>query len=459
MKKERYPMAEDQELEKEQKRVDTVVRKIDRQIQALRQQTEGIKEDIVEIRRNFWDDVTINFSDPHDTLETIASIKQQADVMAERERSYQHAHRRMKTLVRMKDSPYFGRIDFAEDGDTEAETIYLGIASVRDGEQPLVYDWRAPIASLYYEGSPGPAQYETPMGTIRGDLQRKRQFIIRDGQIRSMFDTGVTIGDELLQEVLGRHSDTQMKNIVATIQKEQNRIIRNEGKRLLIVSGAAGSGKTSTALQRVAWLLYRYRQSLTAQQVVLFSPNPKFNSYVSTVLPELGEENMPQTTFQEMLEHRLGRWFRLEDPYDQMEYVLQGEKEPGYDERLQGIRFKTSARFMDAINRYLEVLGKKGLIFSDITFQNRVLIAAEEIAERFYALDTSRSIPSRLSRLAEQLLDRLDELAEREKEMPWVEDEIELLDADTYHRAFKQLERRRGFSGDTFDDFDRERKW
>lgn len=452
-------MAEDQELEKEQKRVDTVVRKIDRQIQALRQQTEGIKENILEIRRNFWDDVTINFSDPHDTLETIASIKQQADVMAERERSYQHAHRRMKTLVRMKDSPYFGRIDFAEDGDTEAETIYLGIASVRDGEQPLVYDWRAPIASLYYEGSPGPAQYETPMGTIRGDLQRKRQFIIRDGQIRSMFDTGVTIGDELLQEVLGRHSDTQMKNIVATIQKEQNRIIRNEGKRLLIVSGAAGSGKTSTALQRVAWLLYRYRQSLTAQQVVLFSPNPMFNSYVSTVLPELGEENMHQTTFQEMLEHRLGRWFRLEDPYDQMEYVLQGEMEPGYDERLQGIRFKTSTRFMDAINRYLEVLGKKGLIFSDITFQNRVLIAAEEIAERFYALDTSRSIPSRLSRLAEQLLDRLDELAEREKEMPWVEDEIELLDADTYHRAFKQLERRRGFSGDTFDDFDRERKW
>ena len=186
-------MAEDQELEKEQKRVDTVVRKIDRQIQALRQQTEGIKENILEIRRNFWDDVTINFSDPHDTLETIASIKQQADVMAERERSYQHAHRRIKTLVRMKDSPYFGRIDFAEDGDTEAETIYLGIASVRDGEQPLVYDWRAPIASLYYEGSPGPAQYETPMGTIRGDLQRKRQFIIRDGQIRSMFDTGVTV--------------------------------------------------------------------------------------------------------------------------------------------------------------------------------------------------------------------------------------------------------------------------
>jgi DNA helicase II / ATP-dependent DNA helicase PcrA len=309
-------MAMDREWEQEQKRVDAVVRKIDRQIEALRRQTEGIKENILEISRNFWDDVTLNFSDPHDTLETIASINQQARVMAERERSFRHARRRLTTLVRMKDSPYFGRIDFVEDGESKAEAIYLGIATVRDegDELPLVYDWRAPIASLYYEGSPGPVRYKTPAGEISGNLKRKRQFIIRDGRIRSMFDTSVTIGDELLQEVLGRHSGTQMKNIVATIQKEQNRIIRSEGKRLLVVSGAAGSGKTSTALQRVAWLLYRYRKSLTAKQVVLFSPNPMFNSYVSTVLPGLGEENMQQTTFQEMLEHRLGKRFRLEDP-------------------------------------------------------------------------------------------------------------------------------------------------
>lgn len=455
-------MAADQKLEKEreQERVDFVLRKIDRQIDALRQQTEEIKENILEIRKNFWDDVTLNFSDPHDTLETIASINQQTRVMAERERSYRHAHRRMTTLVRMKDSPYFGRIDFAEDGDAKAEAIYLGITTVRDeDDQPLVYDWRAPIASLYYEGTPGPVQYQTPAGTVTGHLKRKRQFLIRHGQIQSMFDTGVTIGDELLQEVLGRHSDTQMRNIVSTIQKEQNRIIRNEGKRLLVVSGAAGSGKTSTALQRVAWLLYRYRKSLTAKQVVLFSPNPLFNSYVSTVLPGLGEENMQQTTFQEMLERRLRKWFRLEDPYDQMEYVLQGINEPGYDERLQGIRFKTSTRFMEVLDRYLEFLRRKGFIFKNITFQNRVLISAEEIEKQFYALDPSRSISGRLSRLAEQLLDRLDELADREKDQPWVEDEIELLDSNTYQRAYKQLQHQKGFAEDTFDDFDRLRQW
>ena len=158
--------------------------------------------------------------------------------------------------------------------------------------------------------------------TIKGEMSLKRQFIIRDAQIRSMFDTGVTIGDELLQEVLGKQSDAQMKSIVATIQREQNRIIRNERARLLIVQGAAGSGKTSAALQRVAYLLYRYRGWLNADQIVLFSPNPMFNSYVATVLPELGEQNMQQTTYQQYLEHRLGQTFALEDPFSQMEYTL-----------------------------------------------------------------------------------------------------------------------------------------
>jgi len=453
-------MAAERELEKEQERVDAVVQKIDHQIRTLRRQTEAIKKEVLEMSRNFWDEVTINFGDPHDTIETLASVNQQARVLAERERSYRHARRRLTTLVRMKDSPYFGKIDFVEDGESKAESIYLGIASVRDEEgEPLVYDWRAPIASLYYEGSPGPVRYQTPAGEVTGTLKNKRQFVIRDGRIRSMFDTGITIGDELLQEVLGRHSDAQMKNIVATIQKEQNRIIRNEGKRLLVVSGAAGSGKTSTALQRVAWLLYRYRKSLTAEQVVLFSPNPMFNSYVSTVLPGLGEENMQQTTFQEMLENRLGKRFRLEDPFDQMEYVLKGMNEPGYDERLQGIRFKTSTRFMEVIDRYLERLGREGLIFRDVVFQNRVLIPAEEIERRFYSLDPSRSISGRMSRLAEQLLDLLEELEEKEKEKPWVEDEIELLDAETYQRAYRELKRQPGFSENGVDDLKKEREW
>ena len=168
----------------------------------------------------------------------------------------------------------------------------------------------------------GPAQYKTPVCTITGTLELKRQYVIYQGHIESMFDTGVTIGDELLQKVLGHQVDNQMKGIVATIQKEQNLIIRNVRSRLLVVQGAAGSGKTSAALQRVAYLLYRYRETLRADQIVLFSPNPMFNSYISTVLPELGEENMQQTTFQDYLDHWLGKTFALEDPFTQMEYAL-----------------------------------------------------------------------------------------------------------------------------------------
>ncbi|OWW13952.1 helicase, partial [Klebsiella variicola] len=155
------------------------------------------------------------------------------------------------------------------------------------------------ISSLYYNYSPGKAEYEVPGETIEGEMVLKRQFMIKNGTLKAMFNSDMTIGDEMLQEVLSQHSDTQMKNIVSTIQKEQNQIIRNEKSKVLIVQGAAGSGKTSAALQRVAYLLYRHRGVIDAGQIVLFSPNFLFNSYVSSVLPELGEENMEQATFQE----------------------------------------------------------------------------------------------------------------------------------------------------------------
>ena len=244
--------------------------------------------------------------------------------MSERERSHRLLMQQWKSMNRLLPSPYFGRIDFQEDGLDFSEQIYIGVSSFvdEDGLSFLVYDWRTPIASLYYDYSPGAASYDTPGGRIEGTMELKRQYQIHDGQIRNMFDTSVTIGDELLQQVLGKGADSQMKSIVATIQKEQNAIIRNDKSRMLIVQGAAGSGKTSAALQRVAYLLYKHRERLKADQIVLFSPNPMFNSYVSTVLPELGEENMQQTTFQEYLDYWLGSTLRLEDPFDQIEYVL-----------------------------------------------------------------------------------------------------------------------------------------
>jgi DNA helicase-2/ATP-dependent DNA helicase PcrA len=453
-------MSSEQSWPEEQQRVDRIVAVVSERMDKLGQQVGDLRSDIVNIRKTFWDDVTVNMEDDNEVAETFASMKQQAEVLSERERGHRHAMSQLKALTRLKHTPYFGRIDFAEEGERGTERIYIGTSSLLDdsGFEFLVYDWRAPVSSLYYDYGPGSVQYETPGGTIKGTMELKRQFIIREGVIRSLFDTGVTIGDELLQEVLGKQSDAQMKSIVATIQREQNRIIRNERARLLVVQGAAGSGKTSAALQRVAYLLYRYRETLKADQIVLFSPNPMFNSYVSTVLPELGEENMEQTTFQEYVEHRLGRTFRIEDPFKQMEYTLTAMKEPGYAARMEGVRYKASADFMRLLDAYAAYLAKEGMLFRDVMFRDEVLVSGERLRERFYELDASLSIPNRMQALAEWLLKELRLQAKLERRKRWVEDEIELLDKDAYIQAFEQLQQKKRFSSDTFDDFAREQE-
>jgi DNA helicase-2/ATP-dependent DNA helicase PcrA len=248
----------------------------------------------------------------------------------------------------------------------------------------------------------------------------------------------------LLQQVLGQHADAQMKTIVATIQKEQNAIIRDDKSRMIIVQGAAGSGKTSAALQRVAYLLYKHRERLKADQIVLFSPNPMFNSYVSTVLPELGEENMQQTTFQEYLVYELGASLRLEDPFDQIEYVLTEHAAPGYEARLQGMGYKSSAAFLQALQNYAKWLEQEGMRFIGICFRDRELISAEQMEAQFYRFDPSIHLANRVAKLQEWLLKELADLERKEREEPWVEEELGYLDKEQYADVFGQLHKERG---------------
>ncbi|TWD92321.1 Rep family ATP-dependent DNA helicase [Neobacillus bataviensis] len=447
-------------LLKEQERVSTVVKVIDQKIKNLQKNTGTVRSDVIEIRKNFWEDVTVNMDEPDDIIETAASIKQQAELLSERERTHIHMDKNLKTLARLKYSPYFGRIDFLEEGEKQIDHVYLGIASLMDenDENFLIYDWRAPISSLYYDYSPGYAQYNIPEGTIEGEMTLKRQFIIRESDIKAMFDTGVTIGDEMLQEVLGNNASTQMKSIVATIQREQNEIIRNERSKILIVQGAAGSGKTSAALQRVAYLLYRYRDTLNAENIMLFSPNPLFNSYVSTVLPELGEENMQQSTFQEYLTERLGIAYDVEDPFSQMEFLLSEEGEETYQTRVEAIRFKASIEFKNIIDHYVSKLSNQGLIFRDLSFRGHIIISKKEISDYFYGLEKSYSIPNRIQLVKEWLLKELKRAVKRERSRSWVEEEIQFLEKEDYMEAFKKLQEKNHFSDNTFDDFEREQR-
>ncbi|WP_342431856.1 RNA polymerase recycling motor HelD [Neobacillus sp. FSL H8-0543] len=448
------------DLQREQDRVDFIVNQIDIKTKKLQKNAGKIGSDVLELRKEFWEDVTVNVDDPDDKIETAASIKQQAELLSERERTYKHTEKELKTLDRLRNSPYFGRIDFLENGEKWADQIYLGIASFMDeqDENFLIYDWRAPISSIYYDYSPGPARYKTLDGTIEGNMELKRQFIIRSSKINGMFETGVTIGDEMLQEVLGNNASSQMKSIVATIQSEQNQIIRNERSNLLIVQGVAGSGKTSAALQRVAYLLYRYRETLKSENIMLFSPNPLFNSYVATVLPELGEENMQQATFMEYINMRLSKSVVVEDPFEQMEFLLNKIGEQDYLIRVEGIRYKASLEFKQVIDHYAVELAKKGILFRNLVFRGEVIISKEAIYEYFYTLDGSYSIPNRMELVKEWLLRELKRIVKRERTKSWVEEEIQFLEKEDYLEVFQQMEEKNNYTENSFDDFELEQK-
>jgi DNA helicase II / ATP-dependent DNA helicase PcrA len=444
----------------EQERVDKVIEEISYKVTNIKRNVGHISSDILEIRKTFWNDVTVNFSCEDDIIETAASLKQQAELLSERERTHKQIDYQLKTLGRLKDSPYFGRIDILEKGEKITDQVYLGVASFMDknDENFLIFDWRAPISSLYYDFAPGPVRYETLDGIIEGEMELKRQFIIKSAKINGMFDTGVTIGDEMLQEVLGNDASTQMKSIVATIQREQNQIIRNEKSKLLIVQGVAGSGKTSAALQRIAYLLYRYRKTIKSENIMLFSPNPLFNSYVATVLPELGEENMQQSTFQEYLNKRLGKEFDVEDPFEQMEFLLSMEHDANYDTRLEGIRFKASLQFKKQIDDYVLRLSKQGMIFKDLIFRKEIIFSKEVIQEYFYALDENFSIPNRIKLVKEWLLKGLKRRIKQERTKEWVEEELQFLGKEDFIEAYNQLQEKDSFTEKSFDDFEQEQK-
>lgn len=446
------------ELQREQERVDSVMETITDEITRLEEETARRRNEVVHIRRHFWDEVKVNTDSFDDYLETIIGLRQEAQALSVSQSTHRHAAKRLSTLLRMQENPYFGRIDFIEEGNSTQEQIYIGISSLSDssGEDFLIYDWRAPVSSVYYDYQPGSAKYATPGGTIQGMLEKKWQYLIRGGVLESMFDTSLTIGDEILQKVLGKGTDKQMHNIVATIQQEQNRIIRHDHGRLLIVHGAAGSGKTSAALQRIAYLLYKYRDSLNADQIILFSPNSMFSSYVSNVLPELGEENMQQVTFQEYLDHRLSNEFQAENPYEQLEYILTAAHTPSYRSRLAGIRFKASTLFFEAIQSYRHSLELTGMLFKDITFRGQSIITGQQIAERFYSHDTSLRFHNRLEKLQDWLIKKISEVQKVERTKPWVQEEIELLSNDDYHKAHKFLAERRGYERESIGDYEME---
>ncbi|RAV98501.1 helicase [Pseudochryseolinea flava] len=254
-----------------------------------------------------------------------------------------------RKLIKLGQSPYFGRIDFVQKNESDTSAIYIGIYSFADERSNLVYDWRAPISSMFYDFELGEGWYKTPGGIVSGEIVLKRQYKIREGNMEFMIENDVNIHDDVLQKELSKSSDDKMKNIVATIQRDQNAVIRNETSPVMIIQGVAGSGKTSIALHRIAFLLYRFREEISSKDILIISPNKVFADYISNVLPELGEEQIPEMGIDELAAELLDNKFQFQTFFEQV-YTLLEHHDAGFIER---IKFKSSFEFLGKLNRYL----------------------------------------------------------------------------------------------------------
>lgn len=403
--------------EEEQKHVTDTVALIEREATFLKQQKQ---KNQAQFEENLLDtkNQEIRTGSNEAMFESAADYRQHEQELMIRYQTLASQEKRQKVLRLMKGNPYFARIDFKE--DQENETLYLGIASLRDQtEETIVIDWRAPIANLYYEGELGPTHYESQDEILPVELLLKRQFKIRDGKILSMVDTSEAINDDFLLEILDESSSNHMKNIVSTIQKSQNEIIRDTHSKVLVVEGIAGSGKTSALLQRVAFLLYRNRKWLDNEQVLLFSPNHIFSDYISTVLPSLGESGIPTETFKSFLNQLLPT-YQIHTEAGHEEVFLSGQ-----DDRV--LRLKSSLALVDYLTQYTDEITEFGPLFRDLKLGEQVVISKEQIRSYYHQMNPELPMYQRIRLLQTKLLKKLGGIQKDEMKKKWAKDAAEEL--------------------------------
>lgn len=417
------------EKQREQQHLDHVLDLINDKEKELKSSIKSAEGEARDINSHFFDDVKLDYDGYSTSMETALSIHQQQQLLSEREHAWQHSAKQLDTIERLKKKPYFARVDFKESNEKKPETIYIGLGSFADRDDHfLIYDWRAPISSIYYDGKLGEVSYNSPEGEITVDMTKKRQFMIKDGKIESMFDTNESIGDQMLLEVLSEKSSTQMKSIVTTIQQEQNKIIRNTSADLLFVQGAAGSGKTSAILQRIAYLLYRYRGNLTSSDVIMFSPNQLFNDYIKNVLPEMGEQNMVQMTYWQFVSRRL--------PGMEVESLFKQFEDQNSDTNISA--FKDSVNFFNLVTRYAKHLNKRGMIFKNVYFcdKKKPYFDKEKIKDIYYSFNENYKLANRIDATREELIKMLNRKIAPEVKKNWVMQAIEGLSRDELNELY-----------------------
>ena len=374
-----------EEIKLEEKRLDDTINLIKSKISVLGQELYDRDEKILEFKKFMWDnrggmDAT--------ELKTMMSDNDLEINMMKMKGEY------FQKLFKVQNNPYFGRIVFkSNDG---VDDVYIGITHVTDDDNNYyVHDWRSPICNLFYDYEVGEANYLAPMGRIYGNVTLKRQYTIKDAKLLHIFDNNINIDDELLQEVLASESSDKMKNIVNTIQAEQNKVIRNTDDKNLIVEGIAGSGKTSVALHRIAFLLYKI-ENLRSNNVLIFSPNKIFSEYISNVLPELGEDNTMNTTINDFYDMEIKEFKHVESftAFIERSYTDKND--------FEFIKYKQSDKIYDDIDKYIDNLSHK-LKFIDDLFTRDYSYTVNELNYMFRDRYSKFPVSERLKFMSDKI--------------------------------------------------------
>ncbi|MER2029568.1 MAG: RNA polymerase recycling motor HelD [Solibacillus sp.] len=365
--------------------------------------------------------------------ESAIQFSQMLQTMQLREREYLNASEQLSKMQILYKSPYFGRISI-ENEEGDREHLYIGLSTFREPktDDVLIYDWRAPISSLFYENKVGKARYQIPDGEyIPVTIQGRRQYKVKYDELLQVLDADIYVGDEVLQSLLSDTAKEKMKSIVATIQSDQNIVIRSSNKDNLIVLGPPGSGKTSVAMQRIAYLLYEYRQTMNARSILLISPSDLFNDYISNVLPELGEDNVQHTTYYRLLRDLKLSYYKAETSYENIERLQKASKE----ER-EHYAFKGSHAYVKQLLKYIESLKKSGMPFYNLKIEGKLFISAKKLTDLFYDKFGALDIDFRLKKIRTVLLEKIEQEKTKDRKVLMKE----LKSVNTYIGTDKEIE-------------------
>jgi len=399
------------ELEFEKSRLEQTIALAKEQLDQARERNVENKSAIISAKKELRENTSHSIANlwSSEGFEALAALNQYANPITDKIADYEAVENKILLLEKMIQSPYFARIDFKFEDEDIFENIYIGRTSLKKDEtnEFFIYDWRSPIASVFYRFVLGQVFYDAPGGRITGEVNLKRQYEISKGELEYYFDADVQIVDEFLRKLLSQNTSPKMKTIVETIQREQDIVIRDMENDLMMVQGVAGSGKTSIALHRAAYLMYQGLSSkLAADNILIISPNSLFEQYISNVLPELGEEHVVSVVFEDIIASVV----KNEQVQSRNQFLENLISNTQYRDIIKSsMEFKTSRQFLEILDRFLDDLPHKWMNFEDICYDGECIISGEMIKEKVLSGINETPLGIRLKLIGEYILELISE--------------------------------------------------